>query len=308
MFCFNFSKILYKLTKLTLLIWLIYIILSVNKIPDFNDNINNKHNLLKNFNGLNQIQSLNLIIAHPDDEIMFFSPTLLNLNDLLPKNITFNIVCYSDGNAQGLGSTRFNELYKSIHLLLSDRINKNITVLNYTDGMSEIWDVDKMLSDFEKINMNQPNYLITDHGKILILTFDKFGVSNHVNHISCHQMALRYYQKFPNQTLLLTLRSYHNNILLKYSSFGWQSLKLLFDLFYPSAYRNFLTANNNEDQDQDQNQDHTSKLTFFSTYPQYVLSLATMLNAHKSQMVWFRYLWWVFSRFVFVNDIEVIQS
>lgn len=303
MFRFNFSRLLYKLTKLTLLVWLIYIILSSNKIPEFNNH--NTEKLLTNNNAFNQIQSLTLIIAHPDDEIMFFAPTLLNINRILPENVTFNILCYSNGNAQGLGSIRHNELYKSVHLLLSDRVNKNITVLDYPDGMTEIWDTDRMLFDFEML-LNESKIDLVDHRKHAILTFDRFGVSNHINHISCHQMACKYFQKFPDQTVLLTLDSYHNNILLKYTSFGWQSLKLFCNLFYPSTYKNVLsTFNQKADQDQTQT---LNKFTFFSTYPQYVLSLATMLNAHQSQMVWFRYLWWVFSRFVFVNDIEIIQT
>lgn len=292
----NFSKIIYKLTKLTLLIWLVYIILSFNKIPDFNEKNIISNSLFQNKDVLNQINSLNLIIAHPDDEIMFFSPSLLKLNDLLPGNATFNIFCYSNGDAQGLGSIRSNELHKTVNLLLSDRKNKNITILDYLDGMSEIWDIDKMLQDFE-LFMNDSNNFVEDNKKNLILTFDQFGVSNHINHRSCYLMSWKYYQKFSDRTVLLTLDSYHNNLLLKYSSFGWQFLKLLFSLYYPFPDGKVLSTNSQK-----------KNITIFSTYPQYVLALATMLNAHKSQMVWFRYLWWIFSRFVFVNDIEVHQN
>lgn len=57
-----------------------------------------------------------LLIAHPDDEAMFFSPTVLALTD--PKHGNhFKIICFSTGNADGLGETRKKELVKSATML-----------------------------------------------------------------------------------------------------------------------------------------------------------------------------------------------
>ena len=47
-----------------------------------------------------------LVIAHPDDEVMFFSP-LLNLAARNKESLNISILCLSNGNFEGLGSTRY---------------------------------------------------------------------------------------------------------------------------------------------------------------------------------------------------------
>jgi N-acetylglucosaminylphosphatidylinositol deacetylase len=53
-----------------------------------------------------------LLIAHPDDEAMFFAPTVLALTRPETGNHV-KILCLSTGNAAGLGETRKKELVKS---------------------------------------------------------------------------------------------------------------------------------------------------------------------------------------------------
>ncbi len=57
-----------------------------------------------------------LLIAHPDDEAMFFAPTVLALTRPETGNHV-KILCLSTGNADGLGETRRRELVKSAMLL-----------------------------------------------------------------------------------------------------------------------------------------------------------------------------------------------
>jgi N-acetylglucosaminylphosphatidylinositol deacetylase len=57
-----------------------------------------------------------LLIAHPDDEAMFFAPTVLALTRPEAGNHV-KILCLSTGNADGLGDTRRHELVKSAMLL-----------------------------------------------------------------------------------------------------------------------------------------------------------------------------------------------
>lgn len=57
-----------------------------------------------------------LLIAHPDDEAMFFAPTVLALTRPGSGNHV-KILCLSTGNADGLGDTRRRELVKSAMLL-----------------------------------------------------------------------------------------------------------------------------------------------------------------------------------------------
>lgn len=53
-----------------------------------------------------------LLIAHPDDEAMFFAPALLQLTKPEAGNHV-KILCLSSGDADGLGETRKKELVKS---------------------------------------------------------------------------------------------------------------------------------------------------------------------------------------------------
>lgn len=57
-----------------------------------------------------------LLIAHPDDEAMFFAPAVLALTRPETGNHV-KILCLSTGNADGLGETRKKELVKSAMLL-----------------------------------------------------------------------------------------------------------------------------------------------------------------------------------------------
>ena len=51
-----------------------------------------------------------LVIAHPDDEAMFFSPLLIAMKENL---CNVSMLCMSTGGFDGLGSTRRIELMKS---------------------------------------------------------------------------------------------------------------------------------------------------------------------------------------------------
>ena len=64
-----------------------------------------------------------LVIAHPDDEVMFFGPTLIGITNSSSDN-NVRVLCLSNGttsfgladlgNAQGLGSIRERELVQSV--------------------------------------------------------------------------------------------------------------------------------------------------------------------------------------------------
>lgn len=56
-----------------------------------------------------------IVTAHPDDECMFFGPTITGLRTLTKSRI--HVLCLSTGNADGLGSMRKKELVKSCQTL-----------------------------------------------------------------------------------------------------------------------------------------------------------------------------------------------
>jgi len=64
--------------------------------------------------------TIHLLIAHPDDEAMFFAPTLLALTSPALNN-TVSVLCLSNGNAENLGPIREKELVASCEILGVDR-------------------------------------------------------------------------------------------------------------------------------------------------------------------------------------------
>ncbi|KAI5290304.1 N-acetylglucosaminyl-phosphatidylinositol de-N-acetylase [Ascosphaera aggregata] len=114
---------------------------------------------INNNNAIPTNSRVALLIAHPDDEAMFFSPTLLDLTSPDRGNIV-SILCLSDGNAAGLGHVRQNELHASAARLgvgVSDPVmpgktptpdqlplpNPRVTIINdpirFPDDMTTVW-------------------------------------------------------------------------------------------------------------------------------------------------------------------------
>ncbi|EXJ55727.1 hypothetical protein A1O7_08657 [Cladophialophora yegresii CBS 114405] len=84
-----------------------------------------------------------LLIAHPDDESMFFSPTLQALTHPSLQN-HLKILCMSTGDSEGLGATRRTELEKAA-VTLGIRRKEDVFVLDderFRDGMTQDWKPD----------------------------------------------------------------------------------------------------------------------------------------------------------------------
>lgn len=69
-----------------------------------------------------------LLIAHSDDEAMFFAPTLLALTRPENRN-RVRILCLSSGDAEGLGQVRKRELVRS-GLMLGLKSREDILVVD----------------------------------------------------------------------------------------------------------------------------------------------------------------------------------
>jgi hypothetical protein len=124
------------------------------------------------------IKDILFIIAHPDDEIMFFFPTI---KTLLNAGHNVRIICLSNGNADKIGKVREIELEKVCsHLKI-----KNYEIIdneNLQDCIKTKWD-QEIVADVIKEYLDKDNN-IDSIGTIV--TFDERGVTKHPNHISCH--------------------------------------------------------------------------------------------------------------------------
>ena len=54
-----------------------------------------------------------LVTAHPDDEVLFFSPTLL----AVPRGVKVFTLCLSYGDSEGLGQVRKDEFHRAMDVL-----------------------------------------------------------------------------------------------------------------------------------------------------------------------------------------------
>ena len=57
-----------------------------------------------------------LVIAHPDDEAMFFVPMLVRMKQ---KKVRLCVLCLSTGDAAGLGAIRFKIVAENIFRFLN---------------------------------------------------------------------------------------------------------------------------------------------------------------------------------------------
>ncbi|KAL1546048.1 N-acetylglucosaminylphosphatidylinositol deacetylase [Salvia divinorum] len=118
-----------------------------------------------------------VVIAHPDDESMFFAPVI---NYLTSRHHNVHILCMSTGNADGMGSIRKEELQLASVVLKIPA--QQVTVLDHPDlqdGFGKVWNWDLLASIIEEETRT--------HSIDLIITFDDYGISGHCNHCDVHQ-------------------------------------------------------------------------------------------------------------------------
>lgn len=163
------------------------------------------------FSGVQSYQSLKelsgakrvlFVTSHPDDEVMFFGPTILGI----VKKCEVFLLCMSPGREPG--HTRKQELFASCKVLgIPD---SNIILMRHSklrDDPSVRWR-EELVSD---IILRQVASLAID----TVVTFDRHGVSGHRNHISLYYaMACLAMEDRERSVFCLT----SVNLLRKYSS------------------------------------------------------------------------------------------
>lgn len=78
-----------------------------------------------------------LVVAHPDDEVMFFSPIL---ERLVAKKVDTYLYSLSNGNADGLGVQRTKEFVDCANMMgISKSYVEVVDHPNLQDGMKNDW-------------------------------------------------------------------------------------------------------------------------------------------------------------------------
>lgn len=210
-----------------------------------------------------------LVTAHPDDEVLFFSPTILAL---VGMGVQVYALCLSIGNADGLGDIRRQELFNSYASLgVPNQFVASINDQRLQDGMTTEWPAEAITAHVAKQEQV--------HGPFeAVITFDEKGISGHPNHSACYRAIKRLSQ---SSTLSSSTSFYALHTITVYLKFF--SLPL-------AVARQLLTANPHH------------RLRFFSSTLKYFYAIRAMA-AHASQLVWFRYLYIMTSVYMYNNEL-----
>ncbi|KAJ5587412.1 N-acetylglucosaminyl phosphatidylinositol deacetylase [Penicillium hispanicum] len=254
-----------------------------------------------------------LLIAHPDDEAMFFAPTVLALTKPELGN-HLKILCLSTGDADGLGETRKKELQKSA-LQLGLRSEADVFIVDdparFPDSMTTHWPDDKVSALLA--SAFAPELAATLNGAAkkdpteaptatidVLLTFDSDGISNHPNHRSLYHGAVHFLRAlmkdkagFTCPVTLYTLTS--TSIFRKYVGVLDAPLSML-----QGVASNIWAGVRGSKKD---NAD-PARLLFVNSISDYLTAQAAMVKCHQSQMVWFRWGWISIGRYMTVNDLK----
>ena len=241
-----------------------------------------------------------IVIAHPDDEAMFFGPTL---NNLLAEKLF--VLCLSNGNYDKLGDIRSKELHDSCFIFgipQSNIILKDDKLLQ--DGPDEHWSEEHIASIIIPI--------IKQYQIEICITFDEYGISYHPNHIATYHgvyYALGILQSSSNNSSIvnnpsvigyklqtLTCRKFIHiidiivSVVIVYNNGEYIQLPNMHDMVpkYINTYN--ITWND------------LKQLHLYKIYNVYLA-----MYQHRSQLVWYRYLFMAFSRYSYVNTLELIQ-
>lgn len=125
-----------------------------------------------------------IVTAHPDDECMFFGPTILSLSRL--KNVQVYLLCLSNGNYYKNGRMRRAELWKSCDKL--QMRPDNVILCNVTELQ------DSPLTEWKAEILSRIIKKYVDTLDIdAIITFDRDGISRHPNHMHIYNAIASLY-------------------------------------------------------------------------------------------------------------------
>lgn len=216
-----------------------------------------------------------LVVAHPDDETMFFGPTIINL---LRNNKSLVILCLTNGNPTDVGLQREQELGKVVEAFGSAVTFDVIRDPSLPDSLTIEWDIKDVIRHIEK--------MLTSHQEPIetLLTFDDYGVSGHTNHRSIYRAAS--YLKANSKQFAGV------DFLMLKSIPLWRKYTFFLDSLATIVTNDFMAKSRGDNI-------ITLGVDMLGHIP-----LKQILSLHHSQMVWFRQLYMIFSRYMYLNDIE----
>ncbi|ODA81357.1 hypothetical protein RJ55_04322 [Drechmeria coniospora] len=238
---------------------------------------------------LQHAKNVLIVTAHPDDECLFFSPTILGVLDRNHR-IKGGLLVMSTGNNDGIGETRKKELLGSCAALGID--SSRCVALDHPE-----------LQDNPKLwwNTTLIESIVGEHVAKwdinAIITFDEGGVSGHINHRAVSAAVSEYVANdasAPPAFKLVTtavLRKYSGLLDLPLTAFSF-TWRLFAAVFFPSD---------------EADAQYSTKALIASTWNRYLLTRRAFAS-HDSQYSWDRHLYMILSRYVWFNDLTRIPG
>ncbi|XP_022741934.1 N-acetylglucosaminyl-phosphatidylinositol de-N-acetylase isoform X2 [Durio zibethinus] len=232
-----------------------------------------------------------LVVAHPDDESMFFSPTIsyltsrghnlyllcLSVEEMPLSFLLFSLMVV---NPFSFAKWEFFWYYHGLSVQPPSMSCQKGKEYGNADGMGSIRKDELYLAcAVHKVQLQRVKVL--DHPDLQLITFDSYGVSGHCNHGDVHYGVRKFlHDSSPRNIEAWELVSI--NILLKYSGPLDIWLSTLDSTRHPKGVMHCLLN------------EHPRK------------SFLAMAQ-HSSQWVWFRKLFVSFSSYTYVNTLRKIK-
>ncbi|CAH7683162.1 putative deacetylase LmbE-like domain-containing protein [Phakopsora pachyrhizi] len=270
---------------------------------------------------LRDSRSTLFVVAHPDDECLFFAPSILSTVRRAKSHGALLVL--SSGNHYGQGELRQKELKASCKQLGIREERCDVMDLSSVQDDPEKWWPTDTISLTVKQHVDQ--WMIET-----IVTFDKGGVSGHINHravsAAVTQLALSLNQTNPSTSssslnhtsptlfvvkTVFVLRKYLGlyDLPLSFSSFipgvlfGPSILsRVPLDFTYDVRTEEEALESERKRQDSIESTERGLLLGGLSDY----LFARKAFRRHQSQFVWDRHLYMILSQYMFFNTIERI--
>ncbi|KAM7217581.1 hypothetical protein V8F06_006965 [Rhypophila decipiens] len=233
-------------------------------------------------------KNLLIVTAHPDDECLFFAPSILGVLDR-NRGINGGLLVMSTGNNYGIGETRKAELIGSCKAL---GINEDRCVAidnkELQDNPTVWWNTDLIES---MVHETVKRWEID-----AIITFDSGGVSGHINHRAVSAAVSNYAASNAAAPVTFTLTT--TSLLRKYTFLGDLPLTVLPFMWRIIAALSYPTSTA-DPKDGD-------RALVANTWRRYLMTREAFAR-HASQYTWDRHLYMIVSRYVWFNDLRRVE-
>lgn len=232
-----------------------------------------------------------LVVAHPDDECLFFSPAILHLTEK-PVQSTANLLVLSTGNNYGIGAARQKELQESCKRL---GIQEKRCVVLQRDEIQDDpkkWWPENVVSEIVESYVRRWNV-------DAIVTFDRGGTSGHINHRAVSAAVRAFAESDPEAPPIYLVTT--TMLLRKYTLLAdlpLTSLRFTFRILAALSPFSSVSAQKAEA--------YANRGLIVNNWVQYQRGVWAFW-AHESQRVWDRNLYVVLSRYMWFNDVVRVE-